>query len=161
MIKSGETFLHGGYRCVVGAVLSIRKRHYLATASHIFHKTGIFVDVEGMKGIVKRFIEDYDAALIELPGDCAPEVTSLGSAEVMADALLFNEHHSIPCRVTRAGASLLTLQFPCSDMPQPGDSGSPILQDGKVVGLLSSVMLGNCTGTAVSSDVLKCLERLI
>jgi hypothetical protein len=75
----------------------------------------------------------------------------------MEDALLVNEGHTIQCRVIRAGASLLTLQFPCSDMPQPGDSGSPIVQDGMVVGLLSSVMFGNCTGTVVSSDVLHSL----
>jgi hypothetical protein len=127
-------------------------------ASHIFHKAGTCVEVEGMKGIVRRFIEDYDVALIELPPNATAEVTHLGSATVMEDALLVNEGHTIQCRVTRAGASLLTLQFPCSDMPQPGDSGSPIVQDVMVVGLLSSVMFGNCTGTVVSSDVLRSLN---
>jgi hypothetical protein len=127
-------------------------------ASHIFHKAGTCVEVEGMKGIVRRFIEDYDVALIELPPNATAEVTHLGSATVMEDALLVNERHTIQCRVTRAGASLLTLQFPCSDMPQPGDSGSPIVQDVMVVGLLSSVMFGNCTGTVVSSDVLRSLN---
>ncbi len=34
-------------------------------------------------------------------------------------------------------------------MPQPGDSGSPILQAGKAVGILSSVMLSNCMGSEV------------
>ncbi len=99
-------------------------------------------------------MEDYDVALIELPLGCKVEVTELGSAAVMEEALLVNEHHTIPCRVIHAGTSLLYMQFPCSDMPRPGDSGSPILQEGKVIGLLSSIMLGNCTGTAVSSDFL-------
>ncbi len=154
MIRSGGSFFHRGYRCVIGAVLSIRDRLYIASASHIFHKIGTSVEVEGIKGLVRRFIEDYDVALIELPPTIAAEVTQLSSASVMDDAFLFNEIHTIRCRITRAGISLLSLQFPCSDMPQPGDSGSPILQEGKVVGLLSSVMFGNCTGTAVSSDVL-------
>lgn len=109
MIRAGGSFFYRGYRCVIGAVLYIKERQYIASA-------------------------------------------------VMDDALLLNENHTISCRVTRAGASLLSLQFPCSDMPQPGDSGSPILQEGKVVGMLSSVMFGNCTGTAVSSEVLRSLN---
>ncbi|VVB93620.1 Uncharacterised protein [uncultured archaeon] len=160
MIKSGGTFLYKGYRCVIGAVIPIENSTYIAAASHIFYKAGVGsrVQFEGAEGIVRKFLDDYDVALIELPSGCKAEITELGSAAVMEDALLVNEYHSIPCRVIRAGASLLYLLFPCSDMPQPGDSGSPIVQKGKVVGLLSSVMLGNCTGTAVSSDVLLSLS---
>ncbi len=158
MIKSGGIFIFRGVSYFIGAVLELKGRRYIAAASHIFHGAGGRVQACGVEGIVKRFLEDYDVALIELPQDCTCEVTTLGSAMVMEDALMVNERHSIPCRVTRAGASLLSLQFRCSNMPQPGDSGSPILQEGKVVGLLSSVMLGNCTGTAVSSDVLRNLS---
>lgn len=157
MIKSGGFFLYKGTQSVIGAVLPIRGRRYIAAASHLFHKAdvGSCVQVEGVLGIVRRFLEDYDVALVELPPGCAAEITELGSARVMEDAMLTNERHSIPCRVIRAGAFLLYLQFPCSDMPEAGDSGSPIMQNGKVIGLLSSVMLGNCTGTAVSSEVLR------
>jgi hypothetical protein len=160
MIKSGGTFLYKGYRCVIGAVITIKDRRYIAAASHIFSKADMKsrIQVEGTEGIIRKFMEDYDVALIELHSGCKDEATELGSADVMDDALLVNEHHTIPCRVIRAGTSLLYLQFHCSDMPQPGDSGSPILQEGKVIGLLSSVMLGNCTGTAVSSDVLRSLS---
>lgn len=157
MIKSGGYFLFKGTRCVIGAVILIKERHYIVSASHIFHGTGSRVQVDGMEGIVSRFLEDFDIALIELPQDSKVEVTELGSAAVMEDALLFNEQHSIPCRVIRAGVSLLSLLFPCYEMPQPGDSGSPILQEGKVTGILSSVILSNCTGTAVSTRVLKAL----
>lgn len=160
MIKSGGTFLYKGYRYVIGAVIPIKECRYIAAASHIFHKIdmGSRIQVESTEGIVRKFVEDYDVALIELPSGCKAGVTELGSAAVMEEALLVNEHHTIPCKVIRAGASLLYLQFPCSDMPQPGDSGSPVLQEGKVIGLLSSIMLGNCTGTAVSSDVLRSLS---
>ncbi len=160
MIKSGGTFLFKNYRCVIGAVIPIKDRRYIAAASHIFSKAdmGSSVQVESAEGIVRKFMEDYDVALIELPSGCKAEVTELGSAIVMEEGLLVNEHHTIPCRVIRAGASLLYMQFPCRDMPQPGDSGSPVLQEGKVIGLLSSIMLGNCTGTAVSSDVLHSLS---
>ena len=156
MIKSGGSFFHKGARCVIGAVIKIKGCLYIAAAAHIFHKkdVGVRVHVEGAEGILKGFIQDYDVALIELQPGCAAEVSVLGQAAVMEEAVLVNERHSIRCRVIRAGASLLYLQFPCSEMPEAGDSGSPILQEGKVIGLLSSIMLGNCTGTAVSSDVL-------
>jgi hypothetical protein len=161
MIKSGGLFLFKGNRCVIGAVISINGTPYIATASHIFHEAGIGsrVQADGIEGAVKSFLENFDVALIELPTGCKAEMTGLGSAIVMEEACLTNDIHSIPCRVIRAGISLLSLQFPCFDMPQPGDSGSPIVQEGKVVGLLSSVMLSNCTGTAVSAEVLRNLER--
>lgn len=160
MIKSGGSFLFKGIRYVIGAVLAIKGKYYMASASHIFYGSGIGsrILVDGVGGTVKMFLQDFDVALVELDLGCDVEITVLGSASVMDDALLFNNHHSIPCKVIRAGASLLYLQFPCSDMPQPGDSGSPIWQNGKMIGLLSSVMFGNCTGTAVSADVFQALE---
>ncbi len=160
MLKSGGSFVFKGMRCVIGAVILINGRYYIAAASHIFHGggAGSRVQVDGVEGIVRRFLEDFDVALIELPSGSTAEITELGSAAVMEDSLLVNEQHSISCRVIRAGTSLISLLFPCSDMPQPGDSGSPIQQEGKVIGLLSSVMLSNCTGTAVSSDVLRNLS---
>ncbi|VVB87463.1 Uncharacterised protein [uncultured archaeon] len=160
MIKSGGSFLFKGIRCVIGAVFLIRGTQYIAAAAHVFGKAGVGsrVQVDGAQGTVKCFLEDYDIALIELSSGVAAEVTRLGSAAVMEEAMLVNERHTIPCRVIRAGASLIYLQFPCSNMPQPGDSGSPVSQEEKVVGFLSSVMLGNCTGTAVSADALRKLN---
>jgi hypothetical protein len=52
--------------------------------------------------------------------------------------------------VVNAGASLLFLNFQYNNMPVPGDSGSPILQAGKVIGLMSSITLNCCMGTAVN-----------
>ena len=160
MIASGGFFLFKKTNCVIGAVLLIRGTYYLAATSHLFQKAelGIPVHADGGEGIVKRFLEDYDIALIELPSGITAEITEFGDAALLEDAVLANERHRIPCRVIGAGASLLYLQFPCFDMPQPGDSGSPIFQKGKVVGLLSSIMLSSCTGTAVSSDVLHALS---
>lgn len=93
-------------------------------------------------------------ALIELPPDSAVEITELGSAAVLEKASLVNDIHAITCKVINAGASLLYLSFPAFDMPQPGDSGSPILQAGKVIGFMSSVTLCACMGTAISSNIL-------
>jgi len=158
MIKSGDSFFYKGTRYVIGTILSIGGRHYIAAAAHIFHETGNSVQVNGTEGIVKRFLDDFDIALIELNSGCNAQITELGSAAVMEDAMMSNEKSNIPCRVIQGGTSLLSLLFRCFDMPQPGDSGSPIVQKGKVIGLLSSVALGNCTGTAVSSEVLRNLS---
>ena len=158
MIKSGDSFLYKGTRYVIGAILSIDGRYYIAAAAHIFHETGNNVQVNGTEGIVKRFLDDFDVALIELTSGSMAQITELGSAAVMEDAMLLKEQRNIPCQVIRGGTSLISLLFRCFDMPQPGDSGSPIVQKGKVIGLLSSIALGNCTGTAVSSEVLRNLS---
>ncbi len=160
MIKAGSLFSIKGTNCIIGAIVSINGMAYITTASHIFggYKAGAAVQVGDFRSTVKKFLSDFDIVLIELPSGSEAVITELGHAAVMEDAVLMNERHSIRCRVVRAGASLHSLLFPCFDMPQPGDSGSPILQEGKVIGLLSSVMLSNCTGTAVSSDVLRGLK---
>lgn len=154
MIKAGGSFFYKGKCCIIGAVISLKGFLYIVAASHIFRAVGDHVEVEGMKVAVKTILKDFDLALIELPPDCTVEITNFGKAVVLDSALLANDMHVIPCRVIGAGSSLLYLSFPCSDMPQPGDSGSPILQEGKVIGFISSVMLSNCTGTAISSDIL-------
>jgi hypothetical protein len=42
------------------------------------------------------------------------------------------------------------LAFPFSTIPLPGDSGSPIIQEGRIVGILASVFYNNATGIAVA-----------
>jgi hypothetical protein len=96
MIKSGGSFFFGETRCTIGAILSIKGRPYMAAAAHIFHKPGNKVRIDGRECIVKRFLEDFDVALIELHSGCEAEITELGNASVMDDALLINEQHSIP-----------------------------------------------------------------
>ena len=113
--------------------------------------------VDGIEVAVKSILKDFDLALIELPPDCMAEITEFGSALVLENALLANETHVIKCKVVNSGASLLYL-LPGFDMPQSGDSGSPILQSGKVIGLLSSITLNNCTGTAISSNIIRSLR---
>lgn len=157
MIKSGGFFFYKRKHCIIGAVISLKGLPYIVAASHIFHGAGDRVKVDGMEVVVKSVLKDFDLALIELPPGCMSEITKFGSAVVLDDAMLANDMHVITCRVVSAGASLLYLKFPCFDMPQSGDSGSPILQAGKVIGLISSVNLSNCIGTAISSDILRSL----
>jgi hypothetical protein len=157
MIKAGGSFFYNGKRCTIGAVILLKGLPYMVTVSHIFRGAGDHLTVDGMKLVVTSILKDYDLALIELPPDSAVEITEFGSAAVLEQAELVNEIHIILCRVVNAGASLVYLSFRRFDMPEPGDSGSPILQAGKVIGLISSVTLNNCTGTAISSNILRSL----
>lgn len=151
MIKSGGFFYYKGNRCIIGAVILSKGLPYIVAASHIFKGVGDHIKVEGKEAIVKQMLKAFDLALIEIPSSCPFEITEFGSAAVLENASLVNDTHTIKCRVTNAGASLVYLSFSYYDMPQPGDSGSPILQAGKVIGLLSSITLNGCMGTAIST----------
>jgi hypothetical protein len=131
----------------------------MVTVSHLFQGEGDHLTVDGIKFAVTRILKDYDLALIEIPPDSPVEITEFGVPAVLEQAELINETHVIQCRIVNSGASLVYLSFPCLNMPEPGDSGSPILQGGKVIGLMSSVTLNNCMGTAISSNILRSLKR--
>jgi hypothetical protein len=158
MIKPGSCFYYKGKSCIIGAVISLNEFHYMVAASHIFKGAGDCVEVDGMRVVVTHVLKDFDLALIELPTCCNIELTDFGSAAVLEDAFLVNDNHVIKCRVLNAGSSLLYLSFPCSDMPQPEDIVSPILQAGKVIGFISSALLTDCMGVAISSDVLRSMR---
>ncbi|MHC1754238.1 MAG: serine protease [Methanosarcina sp.] len=159
MIKSGGSLFYKGDRCTIGAVISLKGLPYMVTVSHIFRRgEGDHLIVDGMELAVTRILKDFDLALIELPPTCMFEITELDSAAELEQAVLVNDIHAIRCRVVNAGASLLYLGFQCYNMPEPGDSGSPITQAGKVIGLMSSVTLDTCMGIAISSNIIRSLE---
>lgn len=159
MIKAGSSFFYMKKRCIVGAVILLKELPYMVTVSHLFKGEGDSLIVDGMRPTVTRILKNYDLALIKLPPECIVKITELGSAAELEEAFLVNNIHVIRCRVINAGASRLYLGFRCLDMPESGDSGSPILQAGKVIGIISSVMLDNCMGIAISFSVLRSLER--
>lgn len=161
MIKSGGSFFHNGTRCTIGAVVSLKGLPYMVTVSHIFGGEGDCLTADGMKLAVTRILKDYDLALVKLPPNSEVETTEFGVPAQLEQAEMINDTHTVQCRVINAGASLVYLAFRRFDMPEPGDSGSPILQGGKVIGLISSVTLNNCMGTAISSNVLLSLEKLL
>ncbi len=159
MIKAGSPFFYKGKNCIVGAVISLKELPYMVTVSHIFSRgKGEHLTVDGTKLTVTRILKEFDLALIELPPACEFEITELGSAAELEQAVLVNDVRAINCRVVNAGASLLFLGFQCYNMPEPGDSGSPIVQSGKVIGLMSSVTLDTCMGIAISSSIIRSLE---
>jgi hypothetical protein len=102
----------------------------MVAAFHIFKGAGDRVEVDGMEAGVMITLKDFDLALIELPTCCDIELTDFGSAAILEEAFLVNDDHIIKCRVLSAGASLLYLSFPCSDMPQPGNGNYFIAKTG-------------------------------
>jgi hypothetical protein len=159
MIKAGSSFFHNRKRSTIGAVISLKGVLYMVTVSHIFQGEGERLTVDGMRLVVTRILKDNDLALIELPPDRAVEITEFGSPTELELAELINDTRTIHyCRVVNSGASLLFLGFQCHDIPAPEDSGSPIVQGGKVIGMMSSATLDTCMGIAVSSKILRSLE---
>jgi hypothetical protein len=155
MIKAGSSFFHNGKRCTTGAVILLKGSPYMVTVSHIFRGKGDRLTVDGMRLSVTRILKDYNLALIELPPDSEVEITEFGSPAELELAVLINDTRTINyCRVVNAGASLLFLGFQCHDMPEPEDSGTPVLQGGKVIGMMTSTTLDTCMGIAVSSKIL-------
>ncbi len=159
MIKAGSSFYHNGKRGIIGAVISLKGVLYMVTVSHIFRGEGDHLTVNGMKLVVTRTLKDHNLALIELPPGTAVEITEFGSPAELELAEIVNDTRTIHyCRIVNSGASLLFLGFQCNDMPEPEDSGSPVVQGGKVIGIMSSTTLDTCMGMAVSSKILRSLE---
>lgn len=157
MIKAGGSFFYNGKRCIVGAVISVKGLPYMVTASHIFRGEGDRLIVNGMEAAVTNVLKDHNLALIELPSKCPVKITEFGSATELDEAFLVNDINIVRCRVVNADASLFYLGFRYLDMPESGYSGSPILQAGKVIGIISSIILDNCMGIAISSKILRSL----
>ena len=51
--------------------------------------------------------------------------------------------------------SLAYVVLPLGNLPGPGESGSPLIQDGKVVGLLLSLNMHTCKGIAISAEMIR------
>ncbi|AKB28992.1 hypothetical protein MSSIT_2273 [Methanosarcina siciliae T4/M] len=131
----------------------------MVTVSHVFRRgEGDHLTVDGRKLTATSILKAFDLALIELPPVCTFKITELGSAAELEQTVLVNDIHAIKCRVVNAGASLLFLGFQCYNMPEPGDSVPPILQAGKVIGIMYSVTLDTCMGIAISSSIIRSLE---
>ncbi|NLO31479.1 MAG: serine protease [Methanosarcina mazei] len=159
MIKAGSSFFHNGKRGIIGAVILLKGVLYAVTVSHLFQEEGDRPIIDGKKFTVTRILKDHGVVLIELPPDTPVEITEFGIPAELELAELINDTRTIRyCRVANSGASLLFLGFQCHDMPAPEDSGSPIVQGGKVIGMMSSETLDTCMGMAVSSKILCSLE---
>ena len=152
MIKSGDQFISGRSGGVVGAIVPWRGAYAGVAPAHIFQHAGTrSLRGAGLCCRVAYVATDADLAFFPIMGACQP--TEMGKPRAGA-ATLSNAMHSISCRISDASWSIAYVILPPGDLPGPGDSGSPLVQDGKVVGLLLSINMHNCRGIAVSAEMI-------
>ncbi|MGZ4920416.1 MAG: serine protease [Halobacteriota archaeon] len=162
MISEGCLVKSKAIRGTVGAIIPYNERTCAITAGHVIRygsgAVGTKVVVDGHESTVIRLLNDYDLALIEVPSEHAT-LSIIGRAS-FGPAELVTFDRRITCRVIDTGKNLNRFAFPCGNMPNPGDSGAPIIQKDEVIGLLSSVLYNNCTGLGISSEVFGNPSRL-
>jgi hypothetical protein len=153
MIKSGDQFIAGRSGGVVGAVLTWRGALAGVAPAHIFQAAGTeHLRVGGVACKVSYVPNDADLAFFPIPGACQP--TKLGKPK-LGNAMLVNIQHSMQCRISDTSWSVSYVVLPLGNLPGPGDSGSPLVQDGKVVGLLLSLNMHTCKGIAISAEMIE------
>ncbi|HID27955.1 MAG TPA: serine protease [Methanosarcinales archaeon] len=151
-MKVGDT-IDGNGR--IGAIIKHGNSGFLVTVAHAI-KQGVKVyRCKGIKCKLVEVIKDYDLAIIKVPCEIEPSI--IGLAE-FGEADLITSDKKIPCRIVNTGKTLHFISFPCGNMPDLGDSGAPIFQNKKIVGILSSILFNNCSGIAISSNVLEMLK---
>ncbi len=141
---------------VIGVVIKYNDKNCVLTAYHILRVGNCALDdivrLNGFTGRVVEIIWDYDLAVIEIN---APEseinFSEIGKPEI-GPAYSLNDKKQIPCNIMTVGKTFHYLSFPFSSLPLPGDSGSPIIREGKVVGILASIFYNNATAIAVSIE---------
>jgi hypothetical protein len=152
MIKSGDMFIAGRSGGVVGAVVPWRGAFAGVAPAHIFHAAGTHnLRVGGLVCTVAYMPSDADLAFFPILGTCQPTLLArpgLGEAE------LKNSQRSMRCRISDTSWSIAYVVLPLGNLPGPGDSGSPLIQDGRVVGLLLSLNMHTCKGIAISAEMI-------
>jgi hypothetical protein len=158
MLRAGDLFVAGKQGGVVGAFLRRKNRCIGVTAYHIMRlaKTKNLT-VGGVKGEIVADWKAFDLVYFRATG-CEPTplaMPRLGPAR-LASALGARD-----CSISDVG-DLISIVIGHAEMPGPGESGTPLYQEGKVVGILSSINLNTGKGTIISARVIeKGAERLI
>ena len=144
---------------VIGAVIKYHHQACVLTAYHIL-KVGKChinsrVHLNSYEGRVIEIIWDHDLAVIALNIPEDRIIYSEIDEPVIGPAYSLNGNNHINCNVMTIGKTYHYLSFPMGNLPLPGDSGSPIIQEDQVVGILASIFYNNATGIAVSVDMFK------
>jgi hypothetical protein len=153
MIKSGDFFLSGRTGGVIGAIVPWRGAYAGVAPAHIFHYSGTTALRVGNHNCkVAHMPGDADLAFFPILAACQP--TALGKPR-LGDVTLENAARKKQCRISDVSWSIAYVVLPPGDLPGPGDSGSPLVQDGKVVGMLLSLNMHTCKGIAISAEMIR------
>lgn len=158
MIKAGDVFTAGNTWGVVGALIPWGDGYFGVAPAHIFNyaKTKA-LRLNGQKTKVVHFSDRFDMAFFPLTTGCS---TVLDKPH-LGHATLENIFSKRCCRISNVNWSLVYVVLQPRNAPEPGDSGTPVIQDGNVVGMLLSMSLDNYRGVVISSEaIVKELETV-
>ncbi|BDH79979.1 MAG TPA: hypothetical protein GXX31_03680 [Methanothermobacter sp.] len=141
---------------VVGAIIPAGGNFKVITVQHLLKVGGCHIGdpvyIGKFKGIITRILYDLDLAIADfkLPSSIV-KLVEIGSPR-LGPAYSLNKGEKNYCTILSVGRTYHYLAFAHRRLPLPGDSGSPIIQDGKVVGILSSVFFNSATAIASSLE---------
>lgn len=155
-ISAGGKLICNDKTGIIGAVIEYNGNNCVLTAYHILKvgKCGLGdkISFNSAEGRVIEILMDYDLAIIEITDfEHDIEFSEIGNPEI-GPAYAFKGDFKNPCNVMTVGKTYHYLSFSFETLPLPGDSGSPIIQNGKVVGILASVFHTNANGIAISLE---------
>ncbi|MGZ7069543.1 MAG: hypothetical protein ACXVHN_01865 [Methanobacterium sp.] len=141
---------------IIGAVIKYKGKNCILTAYHILKvgncALGDKVRIGKYDGHLIEILIDYDLAVIEIYAPpSALEFSEIGRSEI-GPAYALKGDFKNPCNVLTTGKTYHYISFSFKTLPLPGDSGSPIIQDRKVVGILASIFYTNANGIAISLE---------
>src|SRR5512136_75851 len=153
MLKAGDFFLTGNTGGVVAAFIPWGKAFAGVAPAHIFHYAGTqHLRIGGQQTKVARFGSGVDMAIFPVFAACEP--TDLGQPK-LGNAELVNARTRMGCRVTDVSWSIAYVALQPGNPPGPGDSGTPVVQDGKVVGMLLSLSMHTWKGIMMNAELIK------
>lgn len=155
-IFAGGKVICRNKEAVLGAVIKYENKNCILTVHHLLKVgrcgLGDTVKVAGWFGEVIKIIIDFDLAVVEVKApESEFEFLNIKKPEI-GPAYALNGSQKNPCQIMTIGRTYHYLSFPFSTIPLPGDSGSPIIQDGNVVGILASVFHTNANVIAISLE---------
>ncbi|HQF16622.1 MAG: hypothetical protein A4E45_00166 [Methanosaeta sp. PtaB.Bin039] len=153
MLQAGDQFISGRSGGVVCAFLPWRGAAIGIAPAHVFCYSGTDRLRLGDKTTrVMRFSKEADLAFFPVLSPC--RMTDLGRP-TLGQGTLANSARRMGCRFTEVSWSIAYMMLQPGDLPGPGDSGTPIFQNERVVGMLISINLGTCKGTAITGNYLQ------
>ncbi len=151
MLRAGDIFRAGKQGGVVGAFLRRKKGCIGVTAYHIMRLAGTKdLTIGGVMGKVVADWKAFDLVYFRASG-CEPTPLAMPR---LGPARLASAFGTRDCSISDVG-DLISIVIGHADLPGPGESGTPLYQDEKVVGILSSINLNSGKGTIISSRVIE------
>lgn len=155
-LSAGRKLVCNDKEGIIGAIIKYKGENCILTAYHILKvgKCGLGdkVYLGKFEGYLKEIFNNYDLAVIEIYAPQSTlELSNIGRPKI-GPAYALKGNYKNPCNIMTIGKTYHYLSFSFKTLPLPGDSGSPIIQDGKVVGILASVFYTNANAIAISLD---------